>query len=139
MLAQTTCILFFETSFDHSKMFSLNQMVPLPLTRILTRSLSLHLSRSCPFSTTTLCPDLIFLLHRDLAWLPVFTSLSPKLATYSTVIGGQNTPTININIHVVRRTNKASIAKILGKIYSQNTRLHNLFLVTDFLVIKLHM
>ena len=65
MLAQTTFILLFEASFDHSKMFSLNKMVPISLTRILTRALSLHLSRSYPFSSTTVCPDLILLLQRS--------------------------------------------------------------------------
>ena len=131
MLVQTTFILFFETSFDHSKMFSLNQMVPLSLTSILTRSLSVHLSISYPFSSTTLCPDLILLLPRSC--LISCLHISFNLATQSTCIGDQNTPTININIHVARKANKASIAKILGKIYSQKTHLHNPFLVTEFL------
>ena len=76
--------------------------------------LSLHLSRSYPFSTTTLCPDLILLLQRSC--LAPCLHISLDLATHSTFIGGQNTPTIksNINIHVARKANKASIAKILG-------------------------
>ena len=118
-------------------MFSLNQKVPIPFTRILTRSLSLHPSRSYPFSTTTLCSDLILLLQRSC--LAPCLHISPlDLATHSTFIGSQNTPTIDINIHVARKANQASIAKILGKLYSENTRLHSLFIVTEVLVIMLH-
>ena len=118
-------------------MFSLKQMVTISLTRILTRSLSLHPSRSYPFITTTLCSGLNLLLQRSC--LTPCLHISPlDLATHSTFIGSQNTPTININIHVARKANKASIAKILGKLYSENTRLHSLFIVTEVLVIMLH-
>ena len=134
MLAQTTFISFFETSFDHSKMFSLNQKVPIPLTRILTQSLSLHPSRSYPFSSTTLFwsyPSLTEILPRSLS-----SHLSSRFRNTQYIY--QNTPTININIHVARKANKASIAKILRKLYSENTCLHSLFIVTEVLVIILH-
>ena len=118
-------------------MFSHKQMVPISLTRILTRSLSLHPSRSYPFITTTLCSGLILLLQRYC--LTPCLHVSPlDLPTHSTFIGSQNTPTININIHVARKSNKASVAKFLEKkLYSENTRLHSLFIVTGVLVIML--
>ena len=118
-------------------MFSLKRMVPISLTRILTRSLSLHPSRSYPFITTTLCSGLILLLQRS-CLTPCLHVSTLDLATHSTFIGSQNTPTININIHVARKANKASAAKILGKLYSENTRLHSLFIVTKVLVLMLH-
>ena len=117
-------------------MFSLKQMVPISLTRILTRSLSLHHSRSYPFITTTLCSGLILLLQRS-CLTPCLHVFPLDLATHSAFIGSQNTPTININNHVSRKVNKASIAKILGKLYSENTRLHSLFIVTEVLIIIL--